>query len=113
MAGPPAAPFMPHMQMPQQLPSLPSTAPSSAPQFMPPPPTPLSGQTAYGYNHNYNAYNPWALMQAGYYNNAGYYPPVMPVSYAPNYAPNYAPSYAPNYAPVYAPSNVPSYWYGQ
>lgn len=84
------------MPAPGQIPqALPSTAPSSAPQFVPPPPTPINGQTAYNYN-------PWALMQAGYYPaypayNAGYYPPVMPASYVPGYAPN----------------GVPSYWYGQ
>ncbi|MBM4070101.1 MAG: hypothetical protein FJ271_14280 [Planctomycetes bacterium] len=90
MASPPAAPFIPNMQIPQ---ALPSTAPSSAPQFMPPPPTPLNGQTAYN-----DGYNPWALMHAGYYPgySAGYYPPVTPASYAPGYA----------------PSNVPGYWYG-
>ena len=89
------------MPGPTQVPqALPSTAPPSAPNFMPPPPTPLNGQTAYGYNQ-------WALQQAasypGYYPayNTGYYP-VVPASYAPGYAPAYGSGY-----------NTPSYWYGQ
>lgn len=62
--------------------------PPSAPNFLPPAPTPLNGQTAY------NCYNAWGLQHAGYY-------------------PGYYPAYNAGYAPVVPASYVPSYWYGQ
>ncbi len=77
----------PMPQMPQMLPTLPpSPMPSgpSAPNFTPPPPTPLSGQTAWN-----------AFQQAGYL--PGYYP-----AYNPNY-----------YWPVVPADYAPNYWYGQ